>query len=140
MGTFCLIWSQEACWSWLVGGGGGAFGNSYKGPQSISEVTLVLGSMSVTLGKDSTSSVMYFSVSGLFFLLLVAHKLVRYPRLGCKNKAKSGVSGEVLSWRWYCMLLSTILSSGILGLSLPQVNLTEYDYLTTTGSILPIHM
>ena len=109
----------------MVGGGGEAFGNSYKGPQSISEVTLVLGSMSVTLGKDSTSSVMYFSVSGLFFLLLVAHKLVRYPRLGCKNKAKSDVSGEVLSWRWYCMLLSTILSSGILGLSLPQVKTNQ---------------
>ena len=55
---------------------------------------MVLGSMSMSLGQDSISSMMYFSVSGLFFSLLVAHQLVRYPRLwdGCKNKAKSDVS------------------------------------------------
>ena len=32
----------------------GAFGNSYKGAQSASDVTLVLASVSVALGQDST--------------------------------------------------------------------------------------
>ena len=32
----------------------GAFGNGYKEAQSVSEVTLVLGSVSVALGQDST--------------------------------------------------------------------------------------
>ena len=34
----------------------GAFGNSHKGAQSVLEVTLFLGSVSVALGQDSTPS------------------------------------------------------------------------------------
>ena len=56
----CLLWGQEAYWYW------GASGPNYKGAQSASEVTLVLGSASVALvqslppcdlGEDSTGAV-----------------------------------------------------------------------------------
>ena len=134
-GHFCLIWSQEAAGD---GWWGEAFGNSYKGPQSISEVALVLGSMSMALGQDSISSMMYFSVSGSFFSLQVAHQLVRYPRVwDARTRQRVMLVREVLSWRWYCMLLSTVLSSGIQGLSLPQTNLTKNNYFNNNAINTP---